>query len=179
MTAKQVLNFLHVISWIIFVGLCIQAGGYLTNAVFTLAKPEMVRYLWHEADLSALFSFDSGHYFGLTLLIGIVAATKACLFFAIIKMLAGKEINFKQPFVKEVQRFVLTLSILSLAIGVLSSYGRNYTQWLSAQGVAMPDTQSMVLGGGDVWIFMAIVLFVIAQLFKRGVEIQNENELTI
>ena len=179
MKTKQVLNIFHVISWIIFVGLSIQAGGYLTNAAFTLAKPEMVRYLWHEADLSALFSFARLHYFGLTLLIGIVAATKAWLFFVIIKMLGGKGINFKQPFVKEVQRFLLSLSILSLVIGVLSSYGKNYVQRLSMQGVSMPDTQSLVLGGGDVWIFMAIVLFVIAQLFKRGVEIQNENELTI
>jgi hypothetical protein len=43
----------------------------------------------------------------------------------------------------------------------------------------MPDTQTLVLGGADVWIFMAIILFVLAQLFKRGIEIQNENELTV
>lgn len=179
MKVKQVLNVLYVVSWIIFVGLCIQAGGYLTNAVFTLVKPEMVKYLWHEADLSALFSFSHRHYFGLTLLIGFVASAKAWLFFVIIKMLASKELNFKQPFVRQVQRFVLTLSILSLTIGLLSSSGGNYAQWLSARGVTMPDPQSLILGGADVWIFMAIVLFVVAQLFKRGVEIQNENELTI
>lgn len=179
MKTRQILNVLYVFSWIIFVGLGIQAGGYLTNAVFTLVKPEAVKYLWHEADLTPLFSFDTGHYFGLTLLIGITAATKAWLFFAIIMMLSKKELNFKYPFVKEVQRFMTLLSIQSLLIGILSAYGRKYAEWLSAQGVPMPDTQSLILGGADVWIFMSIVLFVIAQLFKRGVEIQNENELTI
>nr|WP_295926466.1 DUF2975 domain-containing protein [uncultured Dyadobacter sp.] len=179
MKTRQILNVLYVFSWVIFVGLCIQAGGYLTNAVFTLVKPESVRYLWHEVDLTALFSFDHRHYFGLTMLIGITTGAKAWLFFAIIRMLGSKELNFKNPFVREVQRFMTLLSMLSLLIGALSAYGRNYTQWLSAQGVPMPDTQSLILGGADVWVFMAVILFVIAQLFKRGVEIQNENELTI
>ncbi|RZL33826.1 MAG: DUF2975 domain-containing protein, partial [Pedobacter sp.] len=35
------------------------------------------------------------------------------------------------------------------------------------------------LGGADVWIFMAIVLLLINQILKRGVELQNENNLTI
>jgi hypothetical protein len=43
----------------------------------------------------------------------------------------------------------------------------------------MPDTQFLRLGGADVWLFMAVVLFIIAQIFKRGIEIQSENELTI
>ena len=43
----------------------------------------------------------------------------------------------------------------------------------------MPDVQSLGLGGGDVWIFMGITLLVIAKVFKRGVEIQSENDLTI
>jgi hypothetical protein len=30
-----------------------------------------------------------------------------------------------------------------------------------------------------VWLFMSVTLFVIAQIFKRGIEIQTENELTV
>ena len=43
----------------------------------------------------------------------------------------------------------------------------------------MPDTQLLHLGGADVWLFMAVILFIIAQIFKRGIEIQTENELTV
>jgi len=43
----------------------------------------------------------------------------------------------------------------------------------------MPDTQHLHLGGADVWLFMGVILFVIAQIFKRGIEIQRENELTV
>jgi len=35
------------------------------------------------------------------------------------------------------------------------------------------------IDGADVWLFMALVLFVFAQVFKKGIELQNENDLTI
>jgi hypothetical protein len=35
------------------------------------------------------------------------------------------------------------------------------------------------LGGADVWLFMGVILYIIAQIFKRGIEIQAENELTV
>lgn len=43
----------------------------------------------------------------------------------------------------------------------------------------MPDIQSLNLDGSDVWLFMGLILLVIAQIFKKGIEIQTENELTI
>jgi hypothetical protein len=33
--------------------------------------------------------------------------------------------------------------------------------------------------GGDIWIFMGITLLVIAQILKRGLEIQEENDLIL
>jgi hypothetical protein len=35
------------------------------------------------------------------------------------------------------------------------------------------------MAGADVWLFMGVTLFVIAQIFRRGIEIQTENELTV
>lgn len=38
----------------------------------------------------------------------------------------------------------------------------------------MPDLHYLRLGGADVWLFMGITLLVIAQIFKKGIEIQND-----
>ena len=84
-----------------------------------------------------------------------------------------------QPFNSEVGRFIFALSYLSLGTGLFSWWGVKYAGWLSTKGVTMPDIQNMRLGGADVWLFMGVVLFVIAQIFKRGIEIQTENDLTI
>ncbi len=45
--------------------------------------------------------------------------------------------------------------------------------------MVVPELNKLEIGGADVWIFMGIILFVIAQFFKRGLEIQSENDLTI
>ncbi|MDT4864083.1 hypothetical protein FQZ97_988290 [compost metagenome] len=76
-------------------------------------------------------------------------------------------------------RFVLLASSLSLGICFFCYYGLSYTTRLTAAGVTMPDLTALNLDGADVWLFMAVILFVIAQVIKRGVEIQEENELTV
>lgn len=84
-----------------------------------------------------------------------------------------------QPFSLELKNFIAALCYLSLGIGLFSSAGIHYSEWLISQGVSMPSAEKMRLGGADVWLFMGVVLFVIAQIFKRGIEIQTENELTV
>jgi hypothetical protein len=178
-STKQVLQILYVIAWIIFVGLCIEAGGFITNAVFALLKPGAVGYLWQEVDLSALFKYDHGYFFALTCTMSIATVMKTWLFYLIIKMLHNKKLNIEQPFSKEVRRFIFSISYLALFTGLFCWWGAKYAAWLVKQGVDMPDIQYLRLGGADVWLFMGVILFVIAQIFKRGIEIQSENELTV
>ena len=109
----------------------------------------------------------------------IVAVMRPLIFYLIIKVLHDKKLNLAQPFNNEVGLFIFRLSYLSLATGLFSWWGVKYAGWLTTKGVAMPDIQNMRLGGADVWLFMGVTVFVIAQIFKRGVEIQTENELTI
>ena len=84
-----------------------------------------------------------------------------------------------QPFNRDLVRFIFNVSYLALGIGLFSWWGVKYTEWFVKQGVEMPDIQYLRLGGADVWLFMGVTLFVIAQIFKRGIEIQTENELTV
>ena len=84
-----------------------------------------------------------------------------------------------QPFNEAVGRFILKIAYLAFVIGLFSWCGIKYAEWLIERGAKMPDAQSLRLAGADVWLFMCVVLFVIAQIFKRGIEIQTENELTV
>ncbi len=177
---KQVLKILYVLSWIIFIGLCIEAGGIIFNALFRLTfSPDKAKYFWQEIDLSALYKYDPGYFFALTVLISIATVMKACIFYLIVKILHDKKLDMSQPFSREVGRFILNVSYLSLGTGLFSLWGAKYTAWLVKLGVPMPDIQYLRLGGADVWLFMGLTLLVIAQIFKRGIEIQSENELTI
>ena len=179
MKTGTILKILYVLSWIIFIGVCIEAGSFIVNAIFALANPAVVTHLWQQVDLSDLFNYDHGYFFVVTLIMSIVAVMKAGLFYLIIKILHNKKVNMTHPFSKEVRRLIFLLSYIALVIGLFSGYGVKYIGWLIKQGVKMPDTHYLRLGGADVWLFMAVILFVIAQIFKRGIEIQSENELTV
>ena len=177
---KQILKILYVLSWIIFVGVCFEAGGFIFNTFFTLViNPVDAKHFWPNIDFSSLYRYDPGHFFAQTLLMIIVAVMRALIFYLIIKVLHDKKLNLAQPFNNEVGLFIFRLSYLSLATGLFSWWGVKYAGWLTTKGVAMPDIQNMRLGGADVWLFMGVTVFVISQIFKRGVEIQTENELTI
>lgn len=179
-TAGHMLKVLHVIAWIIFMGLCIDAGGYLSNAVYiSTINPSYAKNFWANNDLSALYAFDKGHFLVQTMLMSIVAVMKAIMFYLIVKMLYNKKLNMARPFNKEVRTFISLLSYLSLGIGLFTYWGVNYTEWLVKQGVTVPNIENLNFGGADVWLFMGVILLVIAQIFKKGIEIQTENELTV
>jgi hypothetical protein len=175
-----ILKILLVLSCIIFVGLCIEAGGFIFSAFYTLViNPVNAAYFWEKNDLSSLYKYDPGHFFAEALLISIAAVLKVCMFYLIVKILNDKKLNISQPFNKEVRLFIIKMSCLAFGIGLFTNWGVKYTEWLVKQGVKMPDTLHLRLGGADVWLFMSVILFIIAQIFKRGIEIQAENELTV
>ena len=173
------LTLLYIIAWIIFVGLSIEAGGFITNAVFVLAKPETVPYLWQQVDLRDLLQYGRGFFFTLVTIISVVTVLKAILFYLIISILHNKELNIEQPFTFIAQRFIVRIASLSLLIGLFSILGAKGVDWLSEQSVQMPDLQALHLSGADVWIFMSLALFVVAYIFKKGIVLQAEQDLTV
>jgi hypothetical protein len=179
-STQQILKLLYVISWIIFIGVCIEAGGIIVNAVSTLAlNPVNARYYWQQVDLSALYTYDHGYFFAETMLISIVAVLRAILFYLIVKILHDNKLNLSKPFNREMGRFIFNVSYLAFGLGMFSYWGVQYTEWLVKLMVKMPDIQHLRLGGADVWLFMGVTLFVIGQIFKKGIEIQEENDLTV
>lgn len=179
-TTKQILTALLVLSWIIFIGVSIEAGGLIFNTFYALAiDPIAAKSFWMQADLSDLLQYDRGHFFAQTFFMIIVAVLKAIMFYLIVKTLHDKKLNMAKPFNKELTHFVSINAWLALLIGLFSWGGIKYAIWLAGQGVNMSNADQLRLGGADVWLFMGIMLLVITQIFKRGIEIQSENELTV
>jgi hypothetical protein len=62
-------GFLSIVAWIIFVGLCIEAGGLIVNFVFSLYKPEFVQNLYQKLDLSELYTIAASGLFSVCTLL--------------------------------------------------------------------------------------------------------------
>lgn len=179
-TTKHLLLLLQLLSWIIFIGLCVEAGGIIFNSIYTLAyNLETARDTWPGVDLSGLLAFDKGYYITVAVLMSIVAVMKALLFYLIVRLFHNKKLDLSQPFNNELKRLVSNIGYLALGIGFFSYWGVNYTKWLGDKGFSIPDIQRIGFGGADVWLFMGVILLVVALIFKRGIEIQSENDLTV
>lgn len=179
-TSTQILRVLYILSWILFIGLCIEAGAFIFNTFYALViNPAAANNTVQGVDLTALYNHDQGYFITQTLLMIIAAVLKACLFYLIIKLLHDKKLNMSKPFNTDMNRFIFNASYLALGIGLFSWWGTKYAEWLMKKGVAMPGIQYLRVGGADVWLFMGVILLVIAYIFRKGTEIQTENELTV
>ncbi len=54
-TNNFVFKALHIVAWLIFVGLCIEAGGLIVNFIFSLYKPEFIPNLYQKLDLTEMY----------------------------------------------------------------------------------------------------------------------------
>lgn len=180
-TSKQILKILLVLSWVIFAGMCVRTGAYAVNMISLLTTNPFggSQYFWDGADLSGMLAYDKGYFMVISLLMIIVSVFKTLMFYWIIKILHDNKLDMRQPFNKEVCRFIFKLSYASLAIGLFSGWAAGYSEWFIKKGVLMPSLESMHVDGAGAWWFIAIILFVIGHIFKRGIEIQAENELTV
>lgn len=181
MSTAVKLRILLILSWAIFIGVCIDAGTFLVSVIVGVVNPGVVRsvWLWQNIDLSALAANDRWHFITITSIIAIVGIIKALMFYLIIKVLHNKELDLDRPFTSNFGRFVFNLAYLSLFAGLFSYWGVRYIEWVADPNNIIPAVSTLRLGSADVWLFMGVVLLVIAQIFKRGIELQSENDLTV
>jgi hypothetical protein len=177
--SKQILKGLLILSWIIFIGLCVETGGIIFNTVYALYKPIVAKYFWNGADFSELYAYDKGHFLTQIVFMLIVAFMKTLIFYLIIRLSTEKKINMDKPFNPNVTSVVFKIAYLCLGAGLFSFWGARYAAWIKGLGISMPDMYYLRLCGADVWLFMAVVLFVAGQVFKKGIELQTENDLTV
>ncbi len=173
----RILNILNILSWIIFTGLSIFAGAILFNVIFTLfINPEDAKTFQRGIDLASIYAVGKGFFAIVALLMAFAAALKAYMFYLIIKAL--KALDLVEPFSSRVGGYILRIAYVALFIGILSMAGITFTEWLTDQHIKLPEMHNYI-GGGGVFLLMGIILFVIAQIFKKGIELQSENALTV
>ena len=167
---------LTVNAWIIFVGLCIEAGALLVNFVFSLYNPAVLKNLYQKLDLSAMYERSAATFYSMYAFILIIAFFKAGLFYDVIKLVS--KLDLDRPFSGFASKKITLISYMTFMIGLVSIAARQTADNLSHKGydVSMLNTFWV---DSQAYILMAGVIYAIAMIFKRGIEIQNENDSTI
>jgi Ni/Fe-hydrogenase subunit HybB-like protein len=167
---------LYAIAWLIFVGLSIEAGGLLVNFFFSLFKPELIQNLYQKLDLSIMYRNSKLVFFGVYSFILTIAILKAILFYIVIRLM--HKMDLKKPFNTYVANQIMLVSYFSLSIGFLSYIARQLAKNLTHHGF-VTDNLNPFWVDSQAFILMGAVIYIIATIFKKGVDIQNENDLTV
>ena len=103
-----------------------------------------------------------------------VTALKALVWYVVFELLS--KLKLQTPFSIEVEKKLERIACLLLGVWIVSSiFWKTYTYYLS-QSTCI---QLPAINNGDEYLFMACIIYIISQVFKRGIEIQEENDLTV
>ena len=167
-----ILKILNVFAWFAFIGLMVQAGAFLFSYCYTLIKPEVAKDFYEHQNLYPLKQFSLFHYTTSVVLRAGIPILESYTAYLIIKVLS--KIKLSSPFTMEVAGILEKISYFILATWIVAVVYNSHASWLIKEipGLALSKVS------GD-FIFIAGVVFVFAQIFKKGVEIQTENDLTV
>jgi hypothetical protein len=169
---ERILAIMNVLSWIVFIGLLIKAGAYLVSYGVSIGNPEAARNLYMGLNLSSLRQFDFWHYSATAFLMVVLEILKAYIAFLVIRVLS--KIKLENPFKMEISKILERISYFIFATWIIAIIYNSYTNWLSQKITGLRT--NMI---SEEFILLAGVVFVFSQIFKKGVELQSENELTV
>lgn len=171
-----VFNGLQIVAWVIFVGLCIETGGLIVNFIFSIFKPEFIQNLYQKLDLTQMYRVSKWAFFGIYGFILSISILKVFLFFIVIRLMYKMDLT--KPFNTFVSNQILKISYYTLSIGLFSFIANQVAKYLMHHDFAT-DSLSQFWVDSQAFILMGAVIYIIATIFKKGVDIQKENDLTV
>ncbi|CAG5000970.1 hypothetical protein DYBT9275_02569 [Dyadobacter sp. CECT 9275] len=167
---------LYMVAWIIFVGLSIEAGGLVVNFFFSLFNPEFVQNLYQKLDLTEMYKDNRLAFFIIYSFILSISILKAVLFYIVIRLMHTMDLI--KPFNTFVSDQIFKISYYTISIGLFSSIARQMAERL-IHSTFFTDSLNQFWTDSQAFILMGAIIYIIATIFKKGVDIQNENDLTV
>jgi hypothetical protein len=171
-----ILKVLNVLSWIIFIGLCIEAGALIFNFVLAIFKPIATHNIYKGLNLSEMYETHFSHFIGIMSFSVALSVLKAYLFYLVVKIFM--KLNLVEPFNTEIAKLIERISYEAFAIAIVSIIAHEYTRRLMQSGYEVSIAEKF-WNDTTAFLMMAAIIFVISQIFNKGIELQNENDLTV
>jgi len=177
MRASQSLSILQVIFWIIFIGLAVKTGTLIISyGVSIFVNPEGANDLYLGLSLKSLMVQSPTSYHLLVIGLITIFIIKTNLLYQVVQLF--QKLKLVEPFTNEVYYHLTKMTGITFLIGVLTYVIFAYAKFLNGKNYEVSEAWEHLEGRLE-FIFMGMLLLVVSQIFKRGIEIQEDNELTI
>jgi hypothetical protein len=169
---ENVLKAMNVLAWFAFISLMIEAGAVMVCYGISYLNPDAAKHLYKGWSLYPLQQFSAFHYTLSVFFNVAISASRAFLCYLVIKTLS--RVKLENPFTLQVTALIQQMSYILVIVGLLAAFSDFHARSIrQVSGVIEPKTDAF----GH--IFIAGLVFIIAQIFKRGIELQAENDLTV
>lgn len=171
---EHILTFLKIVAWLAFVGYGIKAGSQAVALVAIFIDPSWAEKVYEVNPLLLkLRQYNAQYFVNAMSLLVFLLAFKAHIWYLVIQLLS--KLRLKTPFSKDIAKRLEKIAFELLGIWLVNIMGMAYLQWLEkTTGEQLGD-----LGVGDEFLLIAAIVYIVSQIFKRGIELKEENELTI
>ncbi len=176
MKTNSILSVIRVLSWIIFLGLSIKAGVVLFTFKVSLYNPSYAADLYQGLDLSILYNASRSDYIFLMTFAIVLSGMQAYIFYLVVSIF--KKLNLVRPFSEEIFLLISKISYFSLATGGIGILAQQFADQVVKNDVVIGQVIDF-WEGRDAFLFMGGVVLVIAQIFRRGIDLQVEHDLTV
>lgn len=168
----KVLMMIRLFAWVSFIGLTIQAGAVLTSYCISCVHPAAAKNLYNWLDLSVIKEYSFLHYSLVVLFTVLSVALKAYVVLLLIK--AVSRLSLAHPFQQRIVNILTKMSYVFPVLFVTGLVHNVHAKWLSAQ-ITTPYSE---WAAGE-YLFVACLVFIVGQVYKSGVSLQSENDLTV
>lgn len=171
MKTKRILKIMHVFAWIAFIGLSIKAGAIIISYLVSLGNEEASKVLYEGMNLVAYKQNSLVHYSIIVWYRVIQFSLQAYIAFLVVRLLSNLNIN--RPFNLNALKAMQTISYsLLLMWAIVVAHNIHVGILEASTGIKATLLSSE-------FIYIAGIVYVFSLLFKRGLELQSENDLTI
>ncbi len=172
-TNATIFKTMQVLFWIAFIGLCIKTGALIVSfSISLLVNAAAAKDLYLGLNLYELYQHDTVQYGFVASLVISLMALKAYIAYLVVKLFM--KFNLNKPFQPAITQLFLQMSHVALGTGILTIIAEGYTKHLLNKGIAVP-----IESNGSETFFFAGVIYLLALVFQKGVELQTENDLTV
>ncbi|HNP24460.1 MAG TPA: DUF2975 domain-containing protein [Panacibacter sp.] len=170
-----ILVVLKVLAFLGFIKYSIDCGAQLTNFVASFIDPDWAKRTYEvNLDIFNIREKSIPYYACAMCLTIAVSMLKATIWYVVYAL--QMKLKLQSPFSMEVEKKLEIIAFLLFAVWIVSAlFWKTFAYYLTQDtGVQLPADNS-----GDEYLFMAGIVYIISQVFKRGIEIQEENQLTV
>ena len=171
MKTEKLLKIMKFFSWLAFIGLMIKSGTILVTYILSIENPEASKNIYEGLNLYEYRNYSFIQYSFIISYKVLLFSIEAYIAFLVIKLL--RKLNIKQPFNFDVQRGMKQISYGIFYLWILAITHNAHVQFLAKR-----YDFEMELFSSD-FVFLSVIIFIFAQIVKRGIEIQSENDSII